>query len=28
VVVERGKHIRLNKNQQLRVKTAYETQIR
>jgi hypothetical protein len=28
VVVERGKHIRLNKNQQLKVKTAYETQIR
>jgi hypothetical protein len=28
VVVERGKHIKLNKNQQLRVKTAYETQIR
>jgi len=28
VVVERGKHIRLNKAQQLRVKTAYETQIR
>jgi hypothetical protein len=28
VVVERGKHIRLNKNQQLRVKTSYETQIR
>jgi len=28
VVVERGKHIRLNKNQQLRIKTAYETQIR
>jgi len=28
VVVKRGKHIRLNKNQQLRVKTAYETQIR
>ena len=28
VVVERGKHIRLNKSQQLRVKTAYETQIR
>ena len=28
VVVQRGKHIRLNKNQQLRVKTAYETQIR
>ena len=28
VVVERGKHIRLNKNQQLRIKTSYETQIR
>ena len=28
VIVERGKHIRLNKNQQLRIKTAYETQIR
>lgn len=28
VVIERGKHIRLNRNQQLRVKTAYETQIR
>jgi len=28
VVVQRGKHIRLNTNQQLRVKTAYETQIR
>lgn len=28
VVIERGKHIRLNKAQQLRVKTAYETQIR
>lgn len=28
VVIERGKHIRLNKNQQLRIKTAYETQIR
>lgn len=28
VVVERGKHIHLSKNQQLRVKTAYETQIR
>lgn len=28
VVVERGKHIKLNKSQQLRVKTAYETQIR
>ena len=28
VVIERGRHIRLNKNQQLRIKTAYETQIR
>lgn len=28
VVIERGKHIRLNRNQQLRVKTSYETQIR
>ncbi|MEJ7699452.1 MAG: hypothetical protein WKF71_07375 [Pyrinomonadaceae bacterium] len=28
VVVERGKHIKLNKNQQLRIKTSYETQIR
>jgi len=28
VVVKRGKHIRLNRNQQLRIKTAYETQIR
>lgn len=28
VVIERGKNIRLNKNQQLRIKTAYETQIR
>jgi hypothetical protein len=28
VVVERGKDIRLNKNQQLRIKTVYETQIR
>ncbi len=28
VVIERGKHIRLNHNQQLRNKTAYETQIR
>ena len=28
VVIERGKHIRLNRNQQMRVKTAYETQIR
>ena len=28
VVVERGKHIRLDKDQQLRIKSAYETQIR
>jgi hypothetical protein len=28
VVIERGKHIRLNQNQQIRIKTAYETQIR
>ncbi len=28
VVIERGKEIRLNKNQQLRIRTAYETQIR
>ncbi len=28
VVVERGKHIKLNENQQLRIKTVYETQIR
>jgi hypothetical protein len=28
VVIERGRHIRLGKNQQLRIKTAYETQIR
>ncbi len=28
VVIERGKHIRLNRNQQLRIKTAYEAQIR
>ncbi len=28
VVVKRGKHIRLNRNQQFRIKTAYETQIR
>lgn len=28
VVIERGKHIKLNRNQQLRIKTAYETQIR
>lgn len=28
VVVKRGKHIKLTRNQQLRVKSAYETQIR
>jgi len=28
VVVERGKHVNLNKDQQLRIKSAYETQIR
>ena len=28
VVIDRGKHVRLNRNQQLRVKSAYETQIR
>ena len=28
VVIDRGRHVRLNRNQQLRVKTAYETQIR
>jgi hypothetical protein len=28
VVIERGKHIKLNRAQQLRVKTSYETQIR
>jgi hypothetical protein len=28
VVIERGKHIRLTRNQQLRVKTAHEAQIR
>ena len=28
VVVERGKHIRLKENQQLRIKSAYDTQIR
>ncbi len=28
VVVERGKHIRLRENQQLRIKSAYDTQIR
>jgi len=28
VVIERGKHIKLNRSQQLRIKTSYETQIR
>lgn len=28
VVIERGKHIKINKNQQMRIKTSYETQIR
>jgi hypothetical protein len=28
VVINRGKHIRLSENQQLRIRTAYETQIR
>ena len=28
VVIERGKHISLTRNQQLRIKTAYQTQIR
>jgi hypothetical protein len=28
VVIERGKHIRLNRNQQLKIKAAYETKIR
>lgn len=28
IVIERGKHVRLNRNQQIRIKTAYETQIR
>lgn len=28
VVIERGKHVNINKNQQVRIKTAYETQIR
>ena len=27
-VVQRGKHVRLNRNQQIRIRTAYETQIR
>lgn len=28
VVIERGKHVRLNRNQQIRIRSAYETQIR
>jgi hypothetical protein len=28
VVIDRGKHINLAKNQQLRIKTSYETKIR
>jgi hypothetical protein len=28
IVIERGKHIKLNSNQQLRIRTSYETQIR
>lgn len=28
IVIDRGKHIRLTRNQQVRVKTAYQTQIR
>jgi hypothetical protein len=28
VVIERGKHVSIQKNQQLRIKTSYETQIR
>jgi hypothetical protein len=28
IVIERGKHIRLNRNQQVRIKTGYETRIR
>ncbi len=28
IVIDRGKHIRLNRNQQVRIKTAHETQIR
>ncbi len=28
VVIERGKHININKNQQVRIKTSFETQIR
>ena len=28
VIIERGKHVNLNKSQQLRIRTSYETQIR
>jgi hypothetical protein len=28
VVVDRGKHVRINKNQQIRIRSVYETQIR
>lgn len=28
VIIERGKHIRIQRNQQLRIKTSYDTQIR
>ncbi len=28
VVIERGKHVRLNQNQQLRIRTSYETRVR
>ncbi|MEJ7622857.1 MAG: hypothetical protein WKF34_02585 [Pyrinomonadaceae bacterium] len=28
VVIERGKHVRLSRNQQVRIRTSYETQIR
>ena len=28
VVVDRGKHIRINKDQQIRIRSVYETQIR
>lgn len=28
VVIQRGKHIKLNRNQQIRIKTAYETRIK
>jgi hypothetical protein len=28
IIIERGKHIRLNRNQQVRIKTGYETRIR